>query len=169
MIRNSALTIISGALLFIPCGLRAYAATPGVSADLRATTVPGTHPANGWLESTDTAALQFRADGQSNLSIPYDRITEIHLDDRTTVHLGVLPAIFVYLVAQPVKHHILSISYRDSGDATQVVTFEMGELQRNDMMRVLESRSKQACIDRGEFGSCQPFTSPSRTRLTGSH
>ncbi len=155
---------VTGAVL-LATATPLYAAAPGVEADLRASTVPGSRPASGTLDTTDPTTLLFRSSGQPDIAIPYARITEIHLADKKTLHLGVLPAILVYLIAQPIRHHTLSITYRDPADATEVVTLELSELQRNDAMLVLESRSKQACLDRGEFGTCQPMVLPPRTPL----
>lgn len=156
------------ALLFLCLAgcLPARATGPGVPADLRSTTVPGTHPGSGTLDTAGTAALVFRSGGQPEISIPYNRITEIHLTDKQTMHLGVLPAILVYLVVRPIRHHTLAITYGDDAGAVQVVAFETDELHRNDAMLVLESRAKQACLDRGEFGTCQPITIPARSPMT---
>lgn len=98
----------------------------------------------GRLDTASATALIFEH-SDSKLAIPYDAIQSFDYSKEVTRHLGVLPAIGVGLVRMRQHRHFFRISYRDSGDVTQVAIFEVPKQMPRTLQAVLKARSPQSC------------------------
>lgn len=98
----------------------------------------------GRLDTTSDAALSFDYPG-NKLVIPYAKIESFEYSEQVARHLGVLPAIAVGLVKKRQQKHFVRISYRDTGDMSQVAVFEVSKKMPRTLMAILQTRAPQGC------------------------
>ena len=150
-------------LCLLPLAASGQVQPTAINAELRASTVQGSHaPADGTLDTTAAASLLFRATGQQEIAIPYAGISQLSVVDQDILHLSGIPALAWIIILPKPKRHLISITWSDGASATQVVTFEVSGSTRTDLLPVLEGRAANACERREEFGSCQPIVIPQR-------
>lgn len=97
---------------------------------------------SGHFEISDPAALAF-VYPSGKLSIPFQRVNSNEYSEQVVHHLGVLPLIAVSLVRARKKFHLLSITYQDPNDTSQIAVFRISKRMPSTLLPVLQARIPQ--------------------------
>jgi hypothetical protein len=96
------------------------------------------------IDKTSTAGLAIQA-GETQFSIPYDKIKSFNFHEESQFHLGVLPAIAVGLFAPWAKLHFVTVTWTGEDDTPEVITLQAPKSTVQGLVEVMRARATVAC------------------------
>jgi|GEM_PF-2484828 len=137
--------IVTAAALVVT--LPMYAQEMGQASYVSGTVNGVTPSAMGRLDTTLGDAMVFRPNGGKGgeIAIDYKKVVKFEYETPSRFHIGVLPAIAVGLVKRRERRHLMTITYTDAANVTQVAVFEVGKEEPPVLLAILRARSAQAC------------------------
>lgn len=98
----------------------------------------------GRLDTAQETALVFEHGG-GKFAIPYAKIESFNYSEERARRLGVLPFVATGLFKRMQRQHFVRITYRDGGETSGSVVFEIPKHMPKPLMAVLQARAPQAC------------------------
>jgi len=104
----------------------------------------------GTIDKTSLTALAFQS-GESQVLIPFAKITSFRYKEESAIHVGVLAAIVVGLLRAWPKRHSVTITWSGENEVPQVATFEAEKSVVQGLIEVMRARATEVCRpgDRG--------------------
>jgi hypothetical protein len=134
--------LIAGCLcaVVLAAGVRVYAAD-GADVTYFGGTAPGIKEgAAGRLDVTDAKELKFQA-GSTQLSVPYENVTQVEYREENRFKLGVVGTAVVGILKAREKVHTVTITWKDDKDTASVATLEMTKDRATGLLDILKART----------------------------